>query len=841
MGTHLSIRLPWHDRGWDGHVCDNPVANVYCSGEYGLKAHGIREKKVDAEEAAIACRAVESLEEDRYRPPCLRTIQTFGGRKPLDFLQEPKEFLNTKKVRITPIPEKIPCCCSGTWPYDQVFRRAEDAPDDTPDEFLERYDPEEAVDNIKEIFERPKSGKSIAFYYLNYDNPLNSERRKYVLVGAADIDEISEQLAWQEMDPDVERIYGRMVWNRFIMNGYGDGRGARIPYDLYLKAGLDVTDVLAEIPDEMSQHFKYVCRAFTDDEAAMLLRELLAALECGINAGVVAWDWERQMGWINTALDRVLRDRGTFPGMGAVLEALSFKNAILYVDQHIIAKGVKDVRSHVLERIADSTKAETPQARKSYETVRNMLRVLPEAVRDLLLDRLCLFELAPDQVRLIAGNGLAGDEDRLASGIVSTAQAIADNPFLIVEEYDPGDRDERIPFHRIDQGVYLSSATGGLKVPGLDQFDMDDKRRIRAVAMSILRTALADGHSFLPQDDLLSAISRKRLPGMPESMGAAILGRDLPFYEETLALVDGGDFKGWMLKVTADDEDIIRLRIKKLQGRKPNVVAVKDWAEHLPMGTGLPPEILREAVGTQREVLERLSTQSFSVLTGSAGTGKTTVIAALIKGLRETNPTENFLLLAPTGKAVVRMRRKINDLAGVDMEPLTIAGYLVRHLWMDGDTFRVFREGEPVESDVSTVIVDECSMLETPILSAIIRSIDWASQKLKRLILAGDPQQLPPIGSGAPFKNIVDYLAASDTVCLPAMRIDSELPTDPGKQFRVKAGRAVHCEGRSCNGGRTLPRNGGRRTRRTRSGGEVLQRRNGSARVRDPTHGGCSG
>ena len=44
-------------------MCDNPVANVYCSGEYGLKAHGIRDKKVDAEEDAIKCRPVESLGE----------------------------------------------------------------------------------------------------------------------------------------------------------------------------------------------------------------------------------------------------------------------------------------------------------------------------------------------------------------------------------------------------------------------------------------------------------------------------------------------------------------------------------------------------------------------------------------------------------------------------------------------------------------------------------------------------------------------------------------------------------------------------------------------------------
>jgi hypothetical protein len=762
LGKHLSLRLPWHDRGWDGHVCDNPVANVYCSGEYGLKAHGIRDKKIDIEESSIKSQPVENLDKTEYHPPCLRTIQTFGGRKPLDFLNEPKEFLNTDKVRISPIPESIPCCCSGTWPYDQVFRRAEDAPEDTPDEFKERYGPEDAVNNIAEMFDHFKYGKSLAFYYLNYDNPLNSERRKYVLVGAAEIDNISQQNSWEQIDLEKDRIYGRMVWNRFVSNGYSDGRGVRIPYDLYLKAGLDPSDMLIEIPDEMSHHFKYVCRAFTDDEAAMLLRELLASLERGRNAAAVEWDWERQIAWINMALDRVLKDRGTFPGIGAVLEALSFKNAILYVDRHIIAKGIKDVRSHVLERIEDPSKAETPDSQKSYITVGNMLKVLPSSVKTLMFDRLCLFELSPPQVQLIAGNGLSGDGDRLAAGIVSTADAIAENPFLIVEEYDPIDRDERIPFYRIDQGMYLPKATGGMKVPGLDEFDKDDKRRIRACAMSILRAAVTDGHSFLPQDDLLTAISRKRLSGMPESLGTVVLARDLAFYEETLALVDGSDFKGWMLKTLAEDEEIIRLRIKKLQGRKPNSVVVKDWKKYLPENSPLPVEIAKEADQTQCEALNRLGTQAFSVLTGSAGTGKTTVIATLIKGLRDADPTEKFLLLAPTGKAAVRMRRKIHDIANIDLEPLTIHGYLIRNSWMNCDTFRCLREYQPVESDVSTIIIDECSMLETPMLATIIRSINWTSQRLKRVILAGDPQQLPPIGTGAPFKNIVDHLASSE-------------------------------------------------------------------------------
>jgi hypothetical protein len=74
MAKHLSIRLPWHDRGWDGHVCSRPKANVYCTGEYGLKAHSIRENKKGDEEEAIAGKACTSVQKGAYLPPCLRTI-----------------------------------------------------------------------------------------------------------------------------------------------------------------------------------------------------------------------------------------------------------------------------------------------------------------------------------------------------------------------------------------------------------------------------------------------------------------------------------------------------------------------------------------------------------------------------------------------------------------------------------------------------------------------------------------------------------------------------------------------------------------------------------------------
>ena len=116
------------------------------------------------------------------------------------------------------------------------------------------------------------------------------------------------------------------------------------------------------------------------------------------------------------------------------------------------------------------------------------------------------------------------------------------------------------------------------------------------------------------------------------------------------------------------------------------------------------------------------------------------------------------MLLAPTGKAAVRLKKRVLEVAGLDVDPLTIHGYLVRNGWMDPDTFRLRNDRTPVIDGTTTVVIDESSMLDVPLLATVFRALDWT--KVERLILCGDEQQLPPIGVGAPFKNIVDALRA---------------------------------------------------------------------------------
>jgi ATP-dependent exoDNAse (exonuclease V) alpha subunit len=791
MAKHLSVRLPWHDRGWDGHVCDRPTANVFCTGEYGLKAHGIREGKRDTEEEALRCQPCSSLLADDYRPPCLQTIQTFGGTAPLFFQHRPKPFLSTSNNPVSAIDEKIRPFTVGTWAYDRVFRQ-EEADDEVPEEFADRFSPEEAQGNIAEFFADLAAPSSLIFFYLNYDNPLNSERRRYVLVGAAEIDAVSPQLEWRGMDQRLAARYGLLVWNRFITHGFGDGRGCRIPYERYLNADADFRSVLIEIPADLSQHFKYVSRAFSDDEATILLQYLADTLERGQSEALVPWDWDKQLSWVSTALERAWKNRGLFPGMAAALETLGFQQATLYVRRQVVPAGVQDPRAHVLARLADPQIETDDRWRRQFENCRRAIRALPEPVKKLLFDRLCLMDLTSRQMSRICGADLVPAEERRAAGIAFTSSEAIDNPYLIVEQYAPADEDP-IPFYRVDNGLFLPQTRGGADIPGLEEFVSNDRRRIRAAIFNRLREARSRGHSFLPQGEIIEFLQQLHLPGVRTTLGVLTLAIDLDFFEEGLRIVKDGEQVGWMLPTQKTDEDDIKNRIARLRGRKPLSWTASDWNSVLPPVAGLPEDIAKRAQAGQVEALDHLATHPFSVLVGGAGTGKTTVLATLIKALQGSTTPAKLLLLAPTGKAAVRLKKRVKDVAGLDVDPLTIHSYLVRHQWMDPAIFRLRRDGTPVVDGTTTVVIDECSMLDVPMLATVFRALDWT--KVERLILCGDEQQLPPIGVGAPFKNIVDALRGQGGVTELKINVrqvqENSVALQLAQQFSASADRVA--------------------------------------------------
>ena len=112
-------------------------------------------------------------------------------------------------------------------------------------------------------------------------------------------------------------------------------------------------------------------------------------------------------------------------------------------------------------------------------------------------------------------------------------------------------------------------------------------------------------------------------------------------------------------------------------------------------------------------------------------------------------------VLAPTGKASDRVRAKMHEREIERVETSTVHTFLAKGGWLnDNLTFK--RAGGKREGS-GTFIVDEASMLDLSLMASLIRAIDW--RQVRRFILVGDPNQLPPIGRGRVFADAINWLA----------------------------------------------------------------------------------
>ena len=158
------------------------------------------------------------------------------------------------------------------------------------------------------------------------------------------------------------------------------------------------------------------------------------------------------------------------------------------------------------------------------------------------------------------------------------------------------------------------------------------------------------------------------------------------------------------------------------------------------------------AIEEQALALERICSKRLTVLGGRAGTGKTSVMGALM--LFDFLAKDGILLLAPTGKARVRLGQATNA------EAMTVAQFLNRLGRYDGNRQRPLFTGKEKYRKEKTVVIDESSMLTMDDLVAILEALDLAH--VQRIILVGDPNQLPPIGVGRPFADFVAFLETTE-------------------------------------------------------------------------------
>ena len=150
---------------------------------------------------------------------------------------------------------------------------------------------------------------------------------------------------------------------------------------------------------------------------------------------------------------------------------------------------------------------------------------------------------------------------------------------------------------------------------------------------------------------------------------------------------------------------------------------------------------------SQAAAVELLLTAPLCVMTGGAGVGKTTTTKAALDRMDERG--ERYLLAATTGKAARRMTEATSDAGRAPGRPeATTVHRLLGYL--PGAGF-ARNADNPIEADA--VLVDECSMLDVELARALFEAIDPSRT---RLALIGDANQLPSVGPGRVFADLID-------------------------------------------------------------------------------------
>ncbi len=297
----------------------------------------------------------------------------------------------------------------------------------------------------------------------------------------------------------------------------------------------------------------------------------------------------------------------------------------------------------------------------------------------------------------------------------STIDLLYDDPYLLMDD------GLEAPFGAVDRFAIELGVAG------------DDPRRVEAGLLFELSYNLTAGHSFLPEDKLCTATSQL-LSVEPEAIRAGIArAREA---EKIVSDVLAGIQVDYLPQLYEAE--------KYCAGR------LLEFAAHsFPEKPGLDSLLRRVASQSglnyssqQEQAIREAAASGLLIITGGPGTGKTTVLNGILNLFE--NMQLRCLLAAPTGRAA----KRLTEVTGEDAS--TIHRLLEASIdQATGKMVFVRDEDNPLKCDA--VIVDEMSMVDVLLLSSLMKAIPPG----KRLILVGDPDQLPPVGPGFPLQDML--------------------------------------------------------------------------------------
>ncbi|WP_297285027.1 AAA family ATPase [uncultured Brachyspira sp.] len=765
---HLSLRVPWMDKPWNGEVCYNPKENRYCT---ILK--NIMENKTEE-----SCKQF-----DNDNCPCIKEKASFMYKEPLGKIVSSYPYKyrdNCKHFEDTELeykkPYSVPSIC-----FRWLFRNNENNPkidnimrinniklnlNDGIEDALSLTKNKvwyQLKENQEKIFNTfygyVKPEKSLCFFYTKNAPFVEEVSGRRIITAIGNILSVSKNKEYEYNKPidqiENEGLHRALLWEHIVEHsirkddkGYYDG--VLFPYhelNDYLNKNQDKANkIYKNIDDyvlfssvESFENFSYSTEHVIHNDAIELLikaKKVVNNLSKLLNKNFI-----RNYKWIENKIIEVLKLRGPYPLFGEVLSALGFNDAF-EIEKKIYEEYSKnniidfwDYFENNLETLTDV---------KKNNTVIDIWKNKEEEEKDFyyFLSRLNI-QISVDDIK---------------NNIISNIEKYIENPYKLYTG-----KENVCTIHNIykrpikdilclDNALYISDEVKEL-FPNIKGMHFDDEynyKRVTAFIYHILNNETEN--TILSISDIFKKI--KDLSSLNElNLNVDIINAisNEEYFKELIYKFGQNDHIILQLqyyKKTKDIiEDTIKERLKKIDNINNSVYSEIE-------------NKYRDKDSKYREQIEAIKAlyhNKFSVLRGSAGSGKTYVISEFCS-LNEVNDS-GIIILTPTGKARTVISKKINNNDSINKAKIdinTIAGFTSRNKRYDdyGD-FILYEYCNKGTLESKTLIIDECSMLTEDSLAAVF---EIARTSVDRIILVGDDSQLPPIGRGKPFYDIINYL-----------------------------------------------------------------------------------
>lgn len=354
---HVSVRVPWHDSRWNGHVCANPVGNTSC-----LILQRIAGRRDDDWEGE---HATEPFDAEGVRlPPCADERGAFMAKTAYSRRVNHPYAHNALYEHFRETAFHHPPKSVAAVPFNWMIK-SDDVPEpakrykidihsewepDLPFKTIWVQERRNQLAMLDTFFGALVPRESLVFLYAKR-TPLTDDPRR-VIVGIGRVLSVAEPVEYRYAVGTPDGALRCMLWERTLRHSISPeiGDGFLLPYhDLLELTGsdpdFDLNPYVLHAPQEHWDAFSMGAEHVTHDQAISVL--LSASIIIDRYAEILPGDWAAAKGWVNNRLNRLWRLRGAFPGLGSALSAFGLENGTLVahaVGALLHADGADEVR-----------------------------------------------------------------------------------------------------------------------------------------------------------------------------------------------------------------------------------------------------------------------------------------------------------------------------------------------------------------------------------------------------------------------------------------------------------------------------------------------------------------